>query len=171
MIDDYKLRIKKAVEKFNENLLKESQSLTETKKYDCPERKTQHEILKFARSLGWSLDVVDAKNVWDYKTESYSRHVVASGFSDLCGCNDFGHAIYIEVKAPKKRSTLRDHQREFLLTKINKNCFAVCSDGVEHLNKVYLTWLELFKNSEFEKARSFLIADLPCKKDKPFLFD
>jgi hypothetical protein len=89
-----------------------------------------------------------------------------AGFADCVGVTPyFGVAAYIELKAPGRRSTLKPHQRDFLLGKISMGAFAVCIDSVELLSETYNEWLALRTEKYFDGAKQYLIGRLPKIKE------
>lgn len=168
-MDDVKQRIRNAVESFSRKQIDAGK--TSCKTYSHPEREVQAEIIKWCRAQKISIDIVSAQNVWDHKTEGYTQQVVRSGFSDAVGVMENGRAIFLEFKAPGKRNTLKEHQREFLIEKIEHNAFACCTDSVEHLKNLLFKWKENIRLRYYENARKILIDDLHKKKEKPFSFD
>jgi hypothetical protein len=168
MASDVKERIQNIIEAQCE---KDAKPKLVSKKKQFPERKVQHEIHKWAKVRGWSLDVVDASSAWNSATESYSKTFVQSGFPDSVGCMPTGRAVYIEFKAPGKRNNLKPHQREFLVNKINLNAFACCSDSVDHLSKLYASWLHLGKEFGPQNSKQLLLDDLPIKKENSLEWD
>lgn len=77
------------------------------------------------------------------------------GFPDMCGNTPDGHSVWIEVKAPGRRNTIRPDQREFLLGKIATNCFAICCDSTQYFDRVSAEW----RTSGNRKA--LLLKELP----------
>jgi hypothetical protein len=169
MDDEHRQRIIKAVENFSKKQI--SQDDLTPRKYSHPELKTQAEIIKWCRAQGISIDIVDAASAWERGSESYSRTHVRSGFSDAVGVMANGRAIYIEFKAPGKRCTLKEHQREFLIEKINNNAFACCTDSIDHIKNLLFKWKENIRLRYNENARKILIDDLHQKKEKELIFD
>lgn len=122
---------------------------------EAPEREVVKQILNFGKVKKWDLDVVEAKAVWNTEAQRFVSGQVKAGYSDISGNTELGHALYIEAKAPGKRSTLRDDQLEFLLRKIASNCFAVVVDSVSGLETYYNGWLLA------EDKKSYLRRALP----------
>jgi hypothetical protein len=128
---DYKQRIMSAMTKHHERQLKVK------RKNNAPEKAVEFYVMTWCLEQGWSLDVVEARGA---DQNPFGTITVRRGFSDLCGCDDDGHAVYVELKAPGKLSTLREHQRDFLIEKIKHNAFAVCVDSPELLEEYYTSW-------------------------------
>ena len=146
---DHRERIKKAIHKYvNKNTPKETKR---KRKNNSPELSVQKDVIAWGRAHGWSLDVVEAKATFSEKQGRYISNAVAAGFSDITGCDDTGHSVFIELKAPGKLKTLRVSQYDFLLEKINRNSFACVVDSADLLEKIHLTW------KSCENKRKFLL--------------
>lgn len=116
---------------------------------------------------GWCCDVVESKAVYNFEAGRYDHGQAEAGFSDIVGVTPyFGVAAFIELKAPGKRSTLKQHQRDFLLKKIEAGAFAVCIDSTELLDATFRTWCDLRQMRKFERAKSYLVEQLPKVKEK-----
>lgn len=120
-----------------------------------PEKDFVKLILKHLRSLGWSVDIVDSAAVYSKEAGMYLNSMARVGMSDIVGNTPTGVAVFIEAKAPSKRSTVRPDQREFLIQKIDTNCFAIVCDSVEYFERVFNAWIK----SENKKA--LLLKELP----------
>lgn len=157
---DYKKRVKLAVDNWSiKQLKKDSPSLLPKKKNKTPEADFLKKLKKhIEENHGWSLDVIDSKGQFSEDAQRYVYGKTRSGYSDMSGNMLNGLASYLEVKAPGKRSTLREDQMNFLIEKINSNCFAIVTDSIEHFEMI----LEKFKKAENRKA--ILLNDLPKGK-------
>lgn len=102
------------------------------KKNQKPEKELEKQILAACEQWGFDLHVVEAKAVYSEKAGRYLRGQTEAGLPDLVG-NLEGLSVWIELKAPGRRSTLKEHQRAFLVRKIEAGCFAVCVDSAEGL--------------------------------------
>jgi len=153
---NYKKSVRQAIENFSK---KNEPSLT-VKRNKRPEKDLVKQILQLAPTLGLNLHCIESKAVFSQKLNRYISQQAQSGYPDLSGNNQIGQALYIEIKAPGKRSSLRALQREFLLKKIDQNCFAACVDSFELLRETYQEWL----NAENKKA--ILVRRLPRALDK-----
>lgn len=130
-----------------------------TRKNEKPEKEVEKKVLDWCRSFaGWSMDVVEAKAVFSEGAQMYLHSQAKSGFSDLVGCTGMGLFVAIELKAPGRLSTLREKQREYLIDKINKGCFAVVVDSVELLITLWKTFVSL---PSVEERKKFLLESLP----------
>lgn len=164
--DDWEVRkkgIEKALEKFHKkNDPKPASGIT----YNSPEKDLEKEVLVWLRANGFHVNVIEAKAVYNRKLDRYVAQTVSPGFVDIAGNDKTGLGTFIELKAPGRRSTLRENQREFLLQKIETGCFAVCIDSVNLLESQYLRFTELRQKQQFEFSKDFLRAALPKKKDE-----
>ncbi len=113
-----------------------------------PEKMVEIEVLSKAKELGFDLDVIDSKATYSQSLQRYRKGKHApEGFPDLVGNDDKGRAVFIELKAKGRLSTLRPSQRAFLERKIQQGCFACVIDSSEGLFRMYLGWRE--KGSQF----------------------
>jgi hypothetical protein len=163
-----KNRIINAIHKFNEKN-DPARKLGPKRKNKKPEEEAVKELKIWCKNHGIDIHRYESKSAWNPDIGSYRSQHVEVGHPDLAGSNNFGMAIYIEAKAKGKRSTLREGQRVFLEKKINTGCFAVVSDGADHLSKTYFRWMNILKSgdqSRLKMAREFLLSDLPKKKLK-----
>jgi hypothetical protein len=151
---NYKDRILKSISNYskkNDNMPKKNRKV----KNDKPEAAVVLAIKNHFNALGWHLTIVEAKANYSVDAGRYMHGAVASGFSDLCGNTNDGVAVWIEVKAPGKRSSIRIEQHKFLIDKIATNSFAICADSIEYVERVYEEW----RKSENRKA--LLLKELP----------
>jgi hypothetical protein len=120
------------------------------------------EVRAWAKNNGFDLSVVDTSAVWNPMAGRYLRRQASESLPDLIG--NWGNiSVWIELKAPKKRSAINQqkHQRDFLVRKINQGCFACVTDGVEHLSELFSKWKKAVDHAE---RRAILINDLPVEK-------
>jgi hypothetical protein len=117
-----------------------------------PERDLSKLIMSWLKVNEFDCTIVESKAVYNQKAKRYLKSQAVPGFPDIVGNDSRGTAVYIELKAPGRLSTIKDRQREFLLRKIKSNCFAVCVDGVGRLEKTYEHWKSLME----EPRRDFL---------------
>lgn len=142
--------------------------------HGSPERDVQDEVIKWLRSNGFSINVVESKATFDLKSNRYIGQSVKQGFVDLVGNYKTGLSVFIELKAPGRRYTLRDNQRKFLLEKINSGCFAVCVDSVMLLKNQFERFMLHHSRQQFDLAKEFLLTALPpmkVQRDTGPLFD
>jgi len=157
--------VKKALDKY---LAKEAKkSIPKPKKNNKkPEQEVVKKVLSWCNSNGLSVNEIEAKAVYNERVGHYIRGQVAPGYPDISGNTSYGVAVYIEVKSKGRRSTLKPHQQNFLIDKINTHCFAVCIDDIDALQFQYHTWWELYKVSRYKDAQDFLLNMLPKAKKK-----
>lgn len=126
-----------------------------------PEKKVESDVLEIAHALGFSLDVIESKAVYSFKAKRYLRGSAPIGFCDLVGdINSI--AAYIELKEPNKKNNLSKEQREFLLNKIERNCFAICTYSANHFHEVYRKWVSL----PLDQRKAYLLSILPIKSSR-----
>lgn len=92
------------------------------------------------RNHGWDLHIIEAKTGYSESSQRYTMNHAPVGYPDLSGNTRDGRAIFIEVKAPGKRSTIRPDQHAFLTRKIEHGCFAICTDSIENFEETLLNY-------------------------------
>lgn len=132
------------------------------KKNQKPEKYLEGLVLKWAQGRGLDLHVVESKAVYSASAGRYLRGQTEAGMPDLIG-NYQGLSVWIELKAPGRRGTLKAHQFEFLVAKAKAGCFACCTDSVYHVESLFKSFLDADDKSRV----SMLLSDLP----KPKCFD
>jgi len=153
MSNNHKKRIESAIAKWSS---KDFAKPPRKKSNDKPEAKFVLELRKYLNGLGWDVTIVEAKANYSESAGRYMNGAVASGYPDLSGNMPDGLAVYIEAKAPGKRSTIRPAQHEFLTRKIASNCFAICCDSIEYFERVFSEWQKV------QNKKAFLIKELPA---------
>ena len=148
---DQKTRAKAALDGYLRRQLKKDAG--PTRKNKSPERDfVKGEVLPWLKMNGFDVNVVEAKAVYNVKAGRYMTGQTDAGLSDIVGNDRDGMAVFLEIKAPGKRGVIRNkkhwHQREFLLRKIETNCFAGCFDSIEDLDRVY----QAYKDKDFHKV-------------------
>ena len=154
-MSDARDRIIRAIDKFsqkNDGLPKQNRK---KKHNDNVEGPVCLAIKNHLKSIGWSVDIVEAKGVFNESAGQYAHGKTRPGFSDICGCMPNGIACYIEVKAPGKRSTMRPDQEHFLVEKISTNAFAIVADSVEYVMRVFNEW------QSADNKKAYLLHELP----------
>jgi hypothetical protein len=154
--DDFKKRIQASVEKYS----KREDPTRPTRKNEAPERELQKEVIRWMNSVNFSVDNIESKAHYSLTAGQYMSQHQKPGIPDIVGNDHQGHAVYIELKSPGRRGTLRPNQREFLIRKINTNCFAICADSKEYILENFNAWLLLG-----DERKNFLLSLLP--KEKP----
>lgn len=152
MGNEYKKRIESAINKWSSKQLPKPQR---KKTNDKPEARFLLELKKYLTNLGWDVTIIEAKASYSEESGRYTHGAVAAGYPDLSGNMPNGLAVYIETKAPGKRSTIRPAQHEFLTRKISSNCFAICCDSVIYFDRVFAEW------SQAPNRKAFLLKELP----------
>jgi hypothetical protein len=163
-MEDFRARVKRAIEK---NLEKGMRKNTPQKKRTNkkPEDLVRRSLYLWLKDNGFYPFVVEAKAVWSHDAGRYLTGQVEAGTSDILAVSPTGLFVAVEVKAKGRRSTLKGHQRQFLLQAIQRGGFASCSDSVEHLQDLYYRW-------KLKPSKELLIQDLPKEKEGPdLLFD
>ncbi len=136
------------------------------RKNASPEKDLEKEILRWSTSKGIDLHVIEAKAVYSVSAGRYLRGQAEAGLPDLVG-NCEGLSVWIELKAPGRRSTLKVHQRDFLVRKISQGCFAVCVDSVESLAKVLASFLSTPASDRVQLLLDHLPKQRPQRPSSP----
>lgn len=148
----YKDGVRKAMEAYLE---KQNAPAKPRRSNEKPEAEFMLLLKKHLDSLGWSVDIVESKGVYNEEAGRYMHGKTRPGYPDISGNLPNGIACYVEVKAPGRRSTVRPDQHQFLIEKIDTNCFAIVCDSIEYLERVYGEWIK----SDAKKA--LLLKELP----------
>jgi len=127
---------------------------------DRPEKDLERLVMAWLDLNKFDCNVVEAKAAYNPKIKRYLGGPTIPGFSDIVGNTKDGIAVFIELKAPGKLSTISFDQYTFLKRKILHGCFATCVDSVDMLSTIYKNWNEF---SEFVK-KDYLLSKL--KGDK-----
>lgn len=144
---------------------KEERSRKPRRKNKTPERDVQKLVMSWLKANGFSCNVVESKAVWSQKAGRYLKGQTEAGVSDIFGSTPNGLACFIELKAPGKRATLKEHQRQFLKSKIEVGAFAICTDSVEYLIEA---WLGFEHHKALGSHVDFLLKQLPKSTDDFF---
>jgi hypothetical protein len=115
---------------------------------------------KWFEANGFSMSIVESRAVFNVQAGRFVDGQAEAGFPDSVGCSATGRGCFVEFKAPGKRSTIRPGQYAFLLEKIEKGCFAICTDGVEYLEKTWREFLHLHAMDPMLSV-NFLRRELP----------
>lgn len=161
---------KKAIEAYCLKQLKKTSSKRKSKN-DKPEKCLEKEVMAWLKDNDFDCTVVESKAVFSQKAGRYLNSQAIPGMADIVGNSPDGVAVFIELKAPKKLSTIRPAQYEFLKSKILSNCFAVCVDSVLLLDRLCTMW-SVLKTSQ--ARQTLLIEHLPkprLKISKDLNFD
>ncbi len=156
MEDDYKDRVRKAVEAAAAKGLKEYQP--PTRHNGKPEKQVEKDCLVLMRSWGWSARIIESKATYNPTVGRWIGQNVKQGTSDCLGVTNQGIAVAVEFKAPGKLSTLRDGQKEFLISQIRQYAFAVVVDGAGLLEEYRNRWEFLRKTGNLDASRDYLLS-------------
>jgi hypothetical protein len=126
-----------------------------------PEKCVEQEVLLWLHASGFIAHVYESKAQWSGAAQRFCRQVLPKGHPDILAWSAEGHPVAIELKAPGRRSTLRDDQRIFLKDLIAHNVFAVVVDNCLDLESCFTRWLELDSPSE---RQEYLLGLLPKEK-------
>ena len=151
-----------AMLKYHQKQLNQQTTRERKGTYKKPEKNTEKNVLLWARSHNIHLHVVESSS-YDPLLRRKGMSRAAVGFPDLVGNTQEGHSLWIELKAKDRRSTLSDKQREFLLAKIQQNCFAVVVDSVERLAQY---WKGYWSQRSESDRQSYLSSCLPKKRQE-----
>lgn len=132
------------------------------KKNKSPEKDVEKECMNWFNTNGFSMNVVESKAVFNQSAGRYLTGQTITGFLDSAGCTPSGYGCFVEFKAKKKLSTLRQRQRIFMREKILKGCFSCVVDGAELLQENYQAWNVLGK----EDRVGYLLSIIPKQRLK-----
>lgn len=162
---------KKALENYYRRQLEEQErQLRPKRRNQKPEKEVERSVMGWLNANGFSCHVVESKAVFSKAAGRFIKGQTQAGVADIFGCAPDGTAVFLELKAPGRRSTLKVHQREFLLTKIMIGAFAVCVDSVDLLSR-YWSEFEHRRKMDPMLARNFLLRQLPAKADNDNLIE
>lgn len=125
-----------------------------------PEFEVKKAVLAWLKENGFSCHAIEAKAVYSYEAGRYLSGQTVPGVADIFGSTPDGIACFIELKAKGRKSTLKPHQYEFLVAKIEVGAFAVCVDSVQCLAQVSEQWRALQKTDP-PGAKTLLLEHLP----------
>lgn len=169
-----KEQIMAAMKGYSDKIAKERAPKKSRARNKHPEKDVETECLVLMRSWGWSVSIFEAKAVWNASANAWVQSGMKAGTCDCLGSDDHGVAVAVEFKAPGKLSSFNRpenfRQREFIVDKINANCFACVVDSASHLEVIYTRWLDI-KNSSKDGAKAYLISALPIVSEKTSLKD
>lgn len=156
--------VRAALESYYERQQKELESEQRPRrKNQKPEFEVKKAVMAWLKERGFSCHVIEAKATYSQAAGRYVSGQTEPGVADIFGCTPEGVAVFIELKAPGKRYTLKAHQRDFLKTKIQAGAFAVCVDSVECLEQVWNAF-EHRRKMEPKLATALLLRHLPPEK-------
>jgi len=171
MSDDFKRRIRKAVENFHEKQLPQKKPAKRKKKNKQPEKEVVKACLKWAVKMGWELQVYEAKATYNRHSGRYTSQTMNPGTPDIQGVNNEGIFIAIECKAPGRLSTFNREknyrQQEYIKRTIRMNGFACVVDSAELLDKIFKKWTIIKKTQNSQEAQEYLNSMLPISTKAP----
>ena len=159
------MSVRRALEAYSQRMIADTKK-KKSKRNKSPEKKVVNEVMVWLKDNGFSCDIVDSAAVYSVQANRYLRGQAKKGMTDIVGITPNGMGAFLEIKALGKRSTLKEHQRDFIKDKIFKGAFAVAVDSVELLEKTYHEWRKLFHlENDKEKAIAYLLDSLPKQRD------
>lgn len=164
-MSDYKKRVMDAMIRHHEKDAKEIDKLQgRGKKNKAPEKDVERECLLWMRSVGWIVEIYEAKASYDPKTGIYRSMGMKAGTLDCMGVLPSGISVAVEFKARGKLATFNrdgnERQREFATARINANCFCCVVDSVDMLSSIFIKWEQL-RLVDVVAARDYLLDCLP----------
>lgn len=128
-----------------------------------PEFAVKKAVMRWLADNGFAVNAIEARAVFNPASGRYLNGQTDPGVSDILGVAPNGIAVAIELKAPGRRSTLKAHQREFLLKRIELGAFAVCVDSAECLE---LIWNDFIHRRQMEPqlGKAALLRHLPIER-------
>lgn len=145
-----KERARKAIERY---IQKQTPSSKPRRKNAKPEKLVEKEVLAWCKQKGWSVDVVESKAVYSASAGRYLSGQTRPGFADLVGSTAEGLSVYLELKSPGRKSCVRAKQYDFLLQKIQSNCFAGVFDSASSLESTYRAFLQAHDRKHYLKSQ------------------
>ena len=136
------------------------------RKNEKPEKLVERDVTAWCHSHKIDVSIVECKGVYNQKTNTFLHGMTEPGYSDLSGNNQFGIAVFIELKAKGRRSTLRIKQEEFIIRKIKMGCFACVVDSSDLLDEIYYSWLKYYDANLFAEAKRYLISQMPKRREE-----
>lgn len=168
MSDAHKKRASDALNKFyakQMHMQEKERTGTPRKKNERPEWElTKKPCMKWFKAEGFSMSIVESKAVYSATEGKYLHGQTDAGFSDAAGCTPDGIGAFVEFKAPGRRSNLSEGQRQFLLEKINKGCFAVVVDSVSCLESIWSQFQSTYRIMGRAQAIALLLRHLPRER-------
>lgn len=130
-----------------------------------PERDlVQVPCVAWMRQIGWIVKIYESKATWNPSQQRYMQQAMAAGHADCMGNTLDGLTVAVEFKAPGKLKTFtkdgNQRQIEFIIEKIDSNCFACVVDSLEMLKRIWIEYC-LAKSQSLETARAYLLSQLP----------
>ncbi len=156
---------KKALENYYKKQIKKLEREQKPKRFNNqPEKEVQKECVQLLTALGFEGQVYSAKAVYNPRAGRYISQTMAPGTCDWQGATPEGTFAAVEFKAPgalKKFNIPKNHrQKDYIIKKIEHNCFACVVDSAELLRQIYDGYCQTLLISK-EAARLFLLKNLP----------
>lgn len=161
-MSDFKKRIENSINKYNEKHIKKD--TLSKRKNSKPEKELEKQIMPYLKQAGIFCWVVDSSAVYSKSAGRYLYSQSDVGTPDLLGVNSQGQFVAVELKAPGRRSSLKEHQRQFLIRIIEHHGFAMCCDSVQSFLDLYASWLAAPVNNR----QAILLNSLPRRRDADF---
>lgn len=155
----HKKNIEQAIKRYMDKNHKLETTSKPKSKNQKPEKLVELQVLEWCRKQGWHVSVVESKAVFSASAGRYLSGQVKAGFPDVVGLTQQGLFVAIELKAPGRRSTLRDQQRAYLNQVICRHGFGLVVDCAEYLEKCYQGFLHS------DDKKNYLLSLLPKSKD------
>lgn len=148
--------IKKSIERYSKKHIPKPPRKTKSKR---PEKEVEKKIMALLRRYDFDCFVVDSKAHMGSNGAYYAQSA-KSGVSDIVGVAPNGLGVFIELKAPGRLKTVKDHQLIFLDGKIKRGAFGAVIDSEELFLRLWETFMGYRKNSKAE-GYQYLISELP----------
>ncbi len=154
---DHKKSTKEALDRYFTKLAKPKRN----KKNLKPEKEVEHQCVEWMRAVNWDVGIYEAKASYNPYAGRYISRSMQAGTVDCQGVMPNGIFVAVEFKAPGRLKTFNSQrnyrQKEYIVSKILSNAFAVVVDSKDRLEQIYATW----KNLDENKKKDFLMASLP----------
>jgi hypothetical protein len=171
-MNKYKSGVKSAIENYYKREL--SAQNTAPRKNNKPEEPVVIDCLKWLKQNGFHVQRVESKAVKNHLTGNWSNPQIQPGTPDIIGNSPEGIGVFVEVKAPGKRSSVRVSQYKYLSEKLKINCFVAVVDSAKYLETMYKHWCHL-RLGCLDSAKQYLERALPIppelREDTSSLFD
>jgi hypothetical protein len=136
------------------------------RKNEKPEKIVEREVTAWCHANNIDVSIVECKGVYNQKTNTFLHGMTEPGYSDLSGNNEYGTAVFIELKAPGRRSTLRPKQDDFLVRKIKMGCFACVVDSSKLLHEIYYSWYNYSSCGLIAESKRYLMSQMPKRRQE-----
>lgn len=153
--------VKAAIAKFYEREKKKLEG--PTRRNTNPEKCVEEACVIWMKSQNWTGQVYESKA--KLINGRWQSSGLKFGHSDWMGNTPDGITACVEFKAPGARSSFnkeKNHrQRQFIIERINSNCFACVVDSADCLSATYFVWQKLREHDGMERAKQYLLDALP----------